>query len=493
MRRTHPRGAAAAPPARRWSSPTTTRATPPAPSSPAPSRRRPSSPWTASANGAPPRFGVGRGNRIELTARDRSFPHSLGLLYSAFTYYCGFKVNSGEYKLMGLAPYGQPVYQDAILKHLIDLKPDGSFWLEHELLQLLPGPDDDQPAVSPRSSAARRGSRSRDLEQRHMDLAASIQAVTEEIMLRIGRAPPRADRHEEPRAGRRRGPELRGQRPAPARGAVRRPLDPAGRRRRRRRAGRGPVRLAPAPRASRASRAGRDAQQGSLLGPRFPTTTIAQFLHRAEAAHRQRFDDEAELLEHVAALLADGQGRRLVPGPHGVRPARWAARSILGDPRSPTMQATMNLKIKFRESFRPFAPIVLSEHAHEWFDARAGQESPYMLLVAVDSGHKPCSRKSAPTPARSWAICAPTGCICRRLMPTSQKRYPVIYWLHGYERSSEQADYGRSIAAYVGAHDVIVADTGPIETTGEFPLYLPELVEHLDRRCGPSPTATIAA
>ena len=131
-------------------------------------------------------FGVGRGNRIELTHELR-FPHSLGLLYSAFTYFTGFKVNSGEYKLMGLAPYGEPRYKDVILEHLIDLKDDGSLPHGHALLQLLPGADDDRARSSTSSSAGRRASRSRALTQREMDIAASIQAVTEEIMLRMAR------------------------------------------------------------------------------------------------------------------------------------------------------------------------------------------------------------------------------------------------------------------------------------------------------------------
>ena len=175
-----------------------------------------------------------RGNRIELT-QHLQFPHSLGLLYSAFTYYCGFKVNSGEYKLMGLAPYGRPVYRDLILEHLIDLKPDGSFRLNMDYFNYCQGL-----TMTGRRFHGLFGGPPRrpesDLDQRHMDLAASIQAVTEEIMLRIGRDLHAANRDEEPRPGRRRGPELRRQRPAAARRAVRRHLDPTGRRRRRRRA-----------------------------------------------------------------------------------------------------------------------------------------------------------------------------------------------------------------------------------------------------------------
>ena len=190
-------------------------------------------------------FGVGRGNKVQLS-HELHFPHSLGLLYSAFTYFTGFKVNSGEYKLMGLAPYGEPKYRDLILEKLIDLKPDGSFRLNmayfgycHTMVmtnrkfeQLFGGP--------PRRPEA-------PLTQREMDIAASIQAVTEEVMLRAARHVHQPDRDEEPRPGRRRGAQLRRQRPNPAGDALREHLDSAGGRRRRRRAGSGPVRLVPAP------------------------------------------------------------------------------------------------------------------------------------------------------------------------------------------------------------------------------------------------------
>ena len=256
---------------RRSSSPTTTRATPPAPSSLARSTRPPSSRSTASASGRTATLGIGRGNRIELT-QQLHFPHSLGLLYSAFTYYCGFKVNSGEYKLMGLAPYGQPVYAEPIHKHLIDLKPDGSFRLNMGYFNYCQGLTMTSrrfhrlfggPPRKPEST----------LEQRHMDLAASIQAVTEEIDPAHRPARPRANRDEEPGPGRRRGAQLRRQRPAPARRPVRRRLDSAGRRRRRRRVRRRAVHLAPAARTSRGSAGGRDTQQRQLARAARSTTT----------------------------------------------------------------------------------------------------------------------------------------------------------------------------------------------------------------------------
>src|SRR6185312_4309522 len=323
--------------------------------------------WTTAA------FGVGEGNRIRLIDHI-AFPHSLGLLYSAFTYYCGFKVNSGEYKLMGLAPYGRPVYRDSILERLIDLKPDGSFWLDMDYFQycqgltmtnrrfhrLFGGPP--RPPESP-------------LEQRHMDLAASIQAVTEEAVLRLGR-------HIHRRTGMKHlvlagGVALN----CVANGRLLREGDfediwiqPA--------AGDAGGALGASlfvwhqllvhPREPE----GRDAQQGSFLGPRFTTEEIERALARAGGAGR-RFDDEAELLDHVAGLLAEGKVVGWFQGRMEFGPRALGARSILGDPRSPAMQATMNLKIKFRESFRPFAPAVVHERAAEWFDLEPGQESPY--------------------------------------------------------------------------------------------------------------------
>jgi carbamoyltransferase len=323
-------------------------------------------------------FGVGDGNRIRLVDHI-SFPHSLGLLYSAFTYYCGFKVNSGEYKLMGLAPYGRPIYQNLIIERLIDLKPDGSFWLDmqyfnycqgltmtnHRFHRLFGGP--------PRSAES-------PLEQRHMDVAASIQAVAEEVVLRIGR-------HVRERTGQENlvlagGVALN----CVANGRLLREgqfdnlwIQPA--------AGDAGGALGAAlfvwyqlldkPR----SYEGRDAQQGSFLGPGFTTDQVARFLSK-KGISGQRFDDEADLIDHTARLLSDGKVIGWFQGRMEFGPRALGARSILGDPRSPAMQATMNLKIKFRESFRPFAPAVLQDRASQWFDLKPGQESPYMLLVA---------------------------------------------------------------------------------------------------------------
>ena len=328
--------------------------------------------WTTAATGV----GTGRSIRLD---RHLTFPHSLGLLYSAFTYYCGFKVNSGEYKLMGLAPYGRPVYRDAILEHLVDLKPDGSFRLDMAYFAFAHGLTMTNRRFSRLFGGPPRKLES-DLTQRHMDLAASVQAVTEEIVLRIAR-----DLHERTGLpdlvmaggvalncvanGRllREGP-FRSLWVQPASGDAggalgaalfvwhqllerdRRPVHP-------------------------------DAQRGSLLGPAYDADAVARSLARV-GARPERFDDEAALLDHVAGLLAEGKTVGWFQGRMEFGPRALGARSILGDPRSPAMQATMNLKIKARESFRPFAPAVLAEHAADWFELGPGQESPYMLLVA---------------------------------------------------------------------------------------------------------------
>jgi carbamoyltransferase len=323
-------------------------------------------------------WGTGAGNRIRLT-NHLQFPHSLGLLYSAFTYYCGFQVNSGEYKLMGLAPYGRPVYRDTILSKVADLKADGSLWLDMQYFNYCQGLTmtgqrfHDLFRGPPRKPDAA-------LDQRHMDLAASIQSVTEEAMLRMGREVHRQT----------------GQKRLVLAGGVALNCVANGRLLRE-----GPfedIWMQPAsgdaggalgsalfvwyqlldrPRAPR----GVSAQRASLLGPGYTGAEVQSFLDGIGARY-QRFDSEEALLRHTAEELAAG---RVVGWFHGraeFGPRALGARSILGDARSPQMQATMNLKIKFRESFRPFAPSVLREHVHEWFGMRPGEDSPYMLLVA---------------------------------------------------------------------------------------------------------------
>ena len=322
-------------------------------------------------------YGTGTGNRLQLT-HQVSFPHSLGLLYSAFTYYCGFKVNSGEYKLMGLAPYGQPVYAEAIRTHLIDIKPDGSFWLNMDYFNYCQGLTMtsrrfhalfDGPPRDPESP----------IEQRHMDLAASIQHVTEDVILRIARHV-----HDQTKmqylvlAG---GVALN----CVANGRVLREglfddvwIQPA--------AGDAGGALSAAlfawhqlleqPRVV----TGRDRQHGSLLGPRFSSEHITEFLADRGQPNRRRAD-ESDLLNHVVDQLEAGRIVGWFQDRMEFGPRALGARSILGDPRSPRTQATMNIKVKFRESFRPFAPSVLKERASDWFDLDPEHESPYMLLV----------------------------------------------------------------------------------------------------------------
>jgi carbamoyltransferase len=322
--------------------------------------------------------GVGSGNKIRLTKRIQ-FPHSLGLLYSAFTYYCGFKVNSGEYKLMGLAPYGQPVYKAAIEERLIDVKEDGSFWLNMEYFNYCQGLTMTNRRFHDLFGGPPRNPESA-IEQRHMDLAASIQAVTEDIMLALGRALFR---------------ETRMNRLVLSGGVA---LNCVGNGRLLREGPFTDIWIQPAagdaggslgaalfawyqlldkPRASAAT----DRQKGSFLGPKFDSTAVRAVLDAAGAVYR-RAGSEAELMEQVTDLLVDGKVVGWFQGRMEFGPRALGARSILGDPRSPKMQATMNVKIKFRESFRPFAPVVLQEEAHRWFGLAPDQESPYMLLVA---------------------------------------------------------------------------------------------------------------
>ena len=323
-------------------------------------------------------YGTGEGNQLALLGQ-LEFPHSLGLLYSAFTYYCGFKVNSGEYKLMGLAPYGTPVYENAILEHVIDLKVDGSLWLNQDYFNYCQGLTMTSGKFHELFGGPPRAPES-PLEQRHMDVAASIQKVTEEAMLRMAREVHRRTGMKHlVMAG---GVALN----CVANGRILRegPFDdvwiqPA--------AGDAGGALGAAlfvwhqllekPRGVRR----KDSQKGSLLGPAFSHEEISAALRAVEAPFEQ-YADEHELLALVARLLAEGKivgwfSSRMEFGPRAL-----GARSILGDARHPSMQAAMNLKIKFRESFRPFAPCVLQERVHEYFDMRPGQESPYMLLVA---------------------------------------------------------------------------------------------------------------
>ncbi|MBX7167422.1 MAG: carbamoyltransferase [Pirellulales bacterium] len=323
-------------------------------------------------------FGVGRGNRIELT-HQLSFPHSLGLLYSAFTYYTGFKVNSGEYKVMGLAPYGTPRFAPLILEHLIDLKLDGSFRMDMSYFNYCQGLTMTSDKFHRLFGGPPREPESR-VTQREMDLAASVQAVTEEIMLR-------AARHVQTTTGCRNlvlagGVALN----CVGNGRILRDgpfeniwIQPA--------AGDAGGALGVAefihyqlldnPRQA----SPRDAQQGSLLGPQFTRTQIERFLRKVDAPYTY-IEDEDKLCDEVARLLASEKVVGWLSGRMEFGPRALGARSILGDARSEAMQSTMNLKIKFRESFRPFAPAVLQEKVDEYFEMRPFEDSPYMLLVA---------------------------------------------------------------------------------------------------------------
>jgi len=322
-------------------------------------------------------FGTGSVNRIDLSHELR-FPHSLGLLYSAFTYFCGFRLNSGEYKLMGLAPYGRPRYADVILDKLVDLREDGSFRLHMEYFNYCQG----LTMTSRRFELLFGGPPRRaeaEITQREMDLAASIQQVTEEIMLR-------AARYVHSTTGL---PNL-----CLAGGVA---LNCVGNGRILRE---GPFeRLWIQPAAGDAGGAlgvalfiwhqllekprrpaPGDSQRGSLLGPRFSSLEVGAFLESAGAV-RRRIEDRMKLHREVARLLDEGLVVGLFQGRMEFGPRALGSRSILGDPRDSEMQSVMNLKIKFRESFRPFAPAVLRERAPEPFEMREDVESPYMLLV----------------------------------------------------------------------------------------------------------------
>ena len=326
--------------------------------------------WTTSS------LGVGRGNQIQLREELR-FPDSLGLLYSAFTFFTGFRVNSGEYKLMGLAPYGEPRYVDQIRRHLIDIRDDGSFRLDLDYFNYCQG----LTMTSPRfHHLFGREPRRPDspIEQLDMDLAASIQAVTEEVVLKTAS-------HLHAQTGLENlclagGVALN----CVANGRLLREgpfrkiwIQPA--------AGDAGGALGVAtliwhqlldrPRIARSP----DAQSGSLLGPSFSQSEIAGRLDDLGAVYEQYEDDT--LVEWVSDQLAAGKVVGRMQGRMEFGPRALGNRSILGDPRSPQMQSLMNLKIKFRESFRPFAPIVLADRASEYFDIDVDQDSPYMLLV----------------------------------------------------------------------------------------------------------------
>jgi carbamoyltransferase len=317
----------------------------------------------------------GHGNRLE-PLWQIDFPHSLGLLYSAFTYYTGFKVNSGEYKLMGLAPYGEPKYVDVILERLMDLKDDGTFRLNMEFFEYCTGLTMTNRRFDELFGAPPRRPES-PISQREMDIAASIQRVTEEVVLRLARTV-HAETGEDYLclAG---GVALN----CVANGRVLRDhafkgiwVQPA--------AGDAGGALGAAaigwhvhddqPRVVGAG----DAMRGTYLGPHYPPAAVEAALRGVNAVYRRLGDDE--LCATVADLLAAGNVVGWFQGRMEFGPRALGARSILGDARNPTMQSVMNLKIKYRESFRPFAPSVLAERVADYFEQDV--PSPYMSLVA---------------------------------------------------------------------------------------------------------------
>jgi carbamoyltransferase len=326
--------------------------------------------WTTTS------FGVGKDNTITIDS-ELHFPHSLGLLYSAFTYYTGFKVNSGEYKVMGLAPYGEPTYVQTILDHLVDLKDDGSFKLNMDYFNFAAGLTMTNkkfdklfggPPRKPETS----------LTQRDMDLARSVQDVTEEIMLRSAR-------HVH---------KVTGQKNLCLAGGV--SLNCVGNGRLLREGPFANIWIQPAAGDAggalgaalftwhhiegneRKADGQNDVQSASLLGPHFENDDIQQFLKENNIPFNTVNDDE--LIEQTAQLMTEGNVVGWFQGRMEFGPRALGGRSIIGDARSPEMQSRMNLKIKYRESFRPFAPTVLEERVSDYFDI--DRQSPYMLLVA---------------------------------------------------------------------------------------------------------------
>lgn len=319
---------------------------------------------------------IGRGKSLEIV-KELRFPHSLGLLYSAFTYYTGFKVNSGEYKVMGLAPYGEPRFKDLILEHIVDLKADGSFKMDMSYFNYVAGLTMTNQKFSDLFGEPVRKPESEELTQFHMDVAASVQAVTEEIVLRMTKA--LAEEYDIPNLCLAGGVALN----CVANGEVLRAghfkdiwVQPA--------AGDAGGALGVAyavwhkelenDRTAEAT----DSMLGSYLGPKYETPQITSELKTAGAVFEELGDDA--VIEATAQALADGKAVGWFQGRMEFGPRALGGRSILGDPRSEDMQRTLNLKVKYRESFRPFAPSVLRSDVSDWFEI--DYDSPYMLLVA---------------------------------------------------------------------------------------------------------------
>ena len=341
-------------------------------------------------------FGVGYDNKVKIIS-ELHFPHSLGLLYSAFTYFTGFKVNSGEYKVMGLAPYGEPKYVRAIYDNLIDLREDGSFQMNMDFfdyctgLTMTNGRFDELFDGPPRKSET-------ELTQREMDLARSIQDVTEEVMLRMSR-------HVR---------KVTGEKYLCLAGGV--ALNCVGNGKLLRQQVFDDLWIQPAAgdaggalgaayivhyhhlKNPAREKTGRDLQRGSFLGPAYDDNAVREFLD----GHGVPYDplSEEQMLDVVSDAIIAGKVVGWFQGRMEFGPRALGGRSILGDARSAEMQKKMNLKIKFRESFRPFAPSVLAEHVSEWFDL--DRESPYMLLVADVTKER--RREMEPREKQLWGI-----------------------------------------------------------------------------------------
>ena len=333
---------------------------------------------------------VARGFKQQLKIeQELHFPHSLGLLYSAFTYYLGFKVNSGEYKVMGLAPYGEPKYADKVFEHLIDLKADGSFRLNMRYFNYITGLTMTNARFDALFGQPRREPESQSLTQFHMDMAASVQKVTETVVLTMTRA--LAQKYDTANLCLAGGVALN----CVANGKIRRDgqfkniwIQPA--------AGDAGGALGAAlgyrhqvmkqPRLMPL----KDQMQGAYLGPQYSQSQIEQQL--SEAGAQFSAVSTQEMIKATAQALAQGKAVGWFQGRMEFGPRALGGRSILGDPRSPTMQKNLNLKVKFRESFRPFAPSVAADAVSEWFDFEG--DSPYMLMV--DKVHpKHCSKMNA--------------------------------------------------------------------------------------------------
>ncbi|MEQ8277393.1 MAG: carbamoyltransferase [Deltaproteobacteria bacterium] len=320
---------------------------------------------------------IGRGNKMEMV-KEIHFPHSLGLLYSAFTYYTGFKVNSGEYKVMGLAPYGRPIFVDKILEHLMDLKEDGSFRLDLSYFDYCTGLKMTNEKFDELFGGPPRG-KEKLLTQREMDLAASVQKVIEIAVLKLTKA--LSDEYGIKNLCLAGGVALN----CVANGKVLREqyldniwIQPA--------AGDAGGALGAALNAyhqfqgqpRKIPNGERDHMKGSYLGPLYETAQIEKELREVGAKFETLSDEE--MIDATAQALADEKAVGWFQGRMEFGPRALGGRSILGDPRSPSMQTTLNLKVKYRESFRPFAPSVLRDDVAEWFDLDG--DSPYMLLVA---------------------------------------------------------------------------------------------------------------